>query len=95
MSNFKIAGAKFRLGRIVTTPHALVQLTPEEILLGIQRHQAGAWGDLDAEDRAANEMALAHDGRLPSAYHAANGTKFWLITEHDRAGSTVLLPEDY
>jgi len=33
--------------------------------------------------------------RILSVYHAANGTKFWLITEADRSVTTVLLPEDY
>ena len=87
--------AKFRMGRIVATPNALAQLTPEDILLGIQRHQAGDWGNVDVEDQAANETALARGGRLLSAYQAANGTKFWLLTESDRRVSTVLLPEDY
>ena len=30
-----------------------------------------------------------------AAAHAANGTKFCLITEADRSVTTVLLPEDY
>ena len=95
MSTARIPVAKFRMGRIVAPPNALAHLTEEDILLGIRRHQAGDWGDLDAEDRVANETALAHGGRLLSAYHADNGTRFWLITEHDRSVSTVLLPEDY
>lgn len=87
--------AKFRLGRIVSTPNALVRLTQEEILRGIQRHQAGDWGDLCAGDRQANDQALVDGTRLLSAYTAVNGTKFWLITEADRSVTTVLLPEDY
>ena len=95
MSTAIIPVAKFRMGRIVATPNALAHLTAEEILTAIRRHQGGDWGDLDAEDRTANETAFAHGGRLLSVYHAANGTRFWLITESDRAVSTVLLPEDY
>lgn len=87
--------AKFRLGRIVATPNALSQLTQEEILTGIQRHQAGDWGDVCADDKQANDQALVERTRILSAYHAANGTKFWIITEADRSSSTVLLPEDY
>ena len=87
--------ARFRLGHIVSTPNALEQLTQEDILLGIQRHQAGDWGDVGAEDRQANDQALVEGTRLLSVYHAANGTKFWLITEADRSATTVLLPEDY
>jgi len=87
--------AKFRLGKIVSTPNALSQLTQEDILMGIQRHQAGDWGDVDEHDRQANERALIERTRLWSVYHAAAGTKFWLITEADRMATTVLLPEDY
>jgi len=87
--------AKFRLGRIVSTPNALSQLTKDDILIGIRRHQAGDWGDVSAQDREANDRALVHRTRLLSAYHAANGTKFWLITDADRSATTVLLPEDY
>ncbi len=87
--------ARFRLGHIVSTPNALAQLTPEDILRGIQRHQAANWGDVCAEDRQANDQALVEGTRLLSAYHAANGTKFYLITESDRSSTTVLLPEDY
>ncbi len=58
MSAKTIPVAKFRLGRIVATPNALAQLTQEDILMGIQRHQAGDWGDMAAEDREANDAAL-------------------------------------
>jgi len=84
--------ARFRLGRIVSTPQALEQLTQGDISLGIRRHQAGDWGDGDNE---ANERALIEGLRLWSVYRAVNGTKFWLITEADRSATTVLLPEEY
>ena len=87
--------AKFRLGRILSTPNALEHLTQDDILLGIQRHQAGDWGDVNEHDRLENELSLKEGFRLWSVYHAANGLKFWLITEADRSATTVLLPEDY
>ena len=87
--------AKFRLGHIMTTPNALEHLTPDDILLGIQRHQAGDWGDVNEHDRQANEASLKEELRLWSVYHAAGGLKFWIITEADRSATTVLLPEDY
>ena len=95
MSSPVIPIAKFRLGRIVATPNALNSITNEDILKGIQRHQAGDWGDVEAEDRKANDQALVHGTRLLSVYLAVNGTKFWIITEADRSASTILLPEDY
>ncbi len=59
------------------------------------RHAAGDWGDVDEHDRRENEQSLDHGFRLFSVYHAADGTKFWIITEADRSATTVLLPEDY
>ena len=95
MSSHAYPTAKFRLGHIVSTPSALAQLTQDDILHGIQRHQSGDWGDLDDEDRQANDQALVNGTRILSVYRAANGTKFWLITEHDRRTTTILLPDDY
>ena len=71
-----------------------MQLTQEDILIGIQRHQAGDWGDVDQHDRQANELALTERTRLWSAYRSAEGVKFWMITEPDRSVTTVLMPEE-
>ena len=87
--------AKFRLGYIVATPHALARLTQYDILTGIQRHQAGDWGEVPEEDRQENEISLKEGFRLQSVYHAVTGLKFWIITEADRSSTTVLMPEDY
>jgi hypothetical protein len=95
MTTRTIPIAVFRLGRIVSTPNALQSLTKEDILRGLQRHQAGDWGDLEAPDWEANYRALTQDGRILSAYNAQNGTRYWIITEGDRAVTMVLLPEDY
>jgi hypothetical protein len=94
MSTQSFPIARFRLGHIVSMPSALDQLTQEDILLGIQRHQAGDWGDVDEHDRAANDRALVEGTRILSVYQSANGTKFWLITEASRRYTTVLLPAD-
>jgi hypothetical protein len=95
MTTRTIPIAVFRLGHLVSTPNALQSLSQEEILRGIQRHQAGDWGDLKGGDWEANDRALAQGGRIVSAYIAKNGTRFWIITEADRSATTVLLPEDY
>ena len=95
MSAHTIPVAVFRLGRIVATPNALQSITQDDILRGIQRHQAGDWGNLTDDDRAANDRALLAGTRILSAYSASNGTRFWIITEADRSVTTVLLPEDY
>jgi len=95
MNADRIPVAVFRLGRIMATPNALQSIPNEDILRAMQRHQAGDWGNLDNEDRTSNDRALKSGGRLFSAYHAENGTKFWIITEADRSVTTVLLPQDY
>jgi hypothetical protein len=87
--------AKFRIGRIVTTPHALETLSEDDIHQGIARHQAGDWGDVTEAHRRVNESALIEGARLWSVYCSAKGLKFWIITEADRSSTCVLMPEDY
>ncbi len=94
---------KFRLGRVVATPGALQALKEagQEAKHFLSLHASGAWGDLDAEDRKANDQAIAHGGdldrqqRVLSSYRTAAGTKIWVITEHDRSVTTLLLPDEY
>jgi len=86
---------KFSLGTVVATANAHRSLPPEEVLLALRCHARCDWGDVDKEDWAANERALAERTRLLSVYHTEAGTKFWVITEADRSSTTVLLPEDY
>jgi hypothetical protein len=95
MSTPTIPQAKFRLGRIVVTPNALESLKDADIHIGIQRHQAGDWGDVKGDTCAANERALLQGSRIISAYNGEDNTRFWIITEADRSITTVLLPEDY
>ncbi|MGE3310699.1 MAG: hypothetical protein AB7O66_12075 [Limisphaerales bacterium] len=86
---------KFALGTIVATPNALEAVNGEDMHLALQRHARGEWGDCCPEDRVANEEALKDGARLFSVYYDRRGTKFWIITEADRASTTILLPEDY
>jgi len=94
MSANSIPIAKFRVGRIVTTPKALETLSGEDIARAIVRHQSGDWGELDAEDCEGNDRAVTQGTRILSQYNSVKGA-FWLITEGDRSVTTVLLPEEY
>lgn len=85
----------FPLGRLVITRTALHTLNAEDVHTCIQRHANGDWGDVCREDHQANQQALKHAMRLFSVYHDRAGVKFYIITEHDRSITTVLLPEDY
>ena len=82
------------MGNVVITPNALDQLTPADVQLGLQRHQAGDWGNLGEEDWKENDDALGNGRRLLSSYHSGS-TTFWIITEADRSATTVLMPDDY
>lgn len=86
---------KFPLGQLVATPNALLQIPNDEILIALGRHVSGDWGQVDNEDRAANDRALRDGSRLLSVYFSRGNVKFWIITEWDRSVTTVLLPEDY
>lgn len=86
---------KFPLGETIQTSGALGTLDPTSILLALGRHAAGDWGNLDDHDRAVNEIGLKSGGRLVSIYRDSRGVKFYIITEHDRSRTTILLPEEY
>lgn len=88
-------GLPVELGQVVATPGALAALTRDDILTALGRHARGDWGDCCPDDAAENEFSLTRQLRLFSVYHAADGTKFWVITEADRSATTVLLPEEY
>jgi hypothetical protein len=86
----------FVMGKLGCTPAALAKLEeagqkPMEFLA---RHAAGDWGEVDAEDRRANDAAIAEGTRLLSAYRLDTGVKIWIITEADRSATTILLPEE-
>jgi len=95
ITDYHTGPERFPLGQLVATPNALRLVSQADIQTALTRHVRGDWGDLDAHDTRANNQALEHGGRLLSAYNAANGTCFWIITEADRSATTVLLPGDY
>jgi hypothetical protein len=94
--------AKFPLGRLAATPGALeaMEASGQEPGFFIARHAAGDWGEVGAEDQQLNNEALVSGDRILSAYQTLKGVKLWIITEATdddghRAGTTILLPEDY
>ena len=89
------------LGRVVATA-AVAASVPEEVIIGLlDRHAAGDWGDLDGEDKAANDTDHSHaEGRLFSSYESEEHGTIWVITEDLRGEAdgpitTVLFPDDY
>ena len=83
--------APFPMGVVVITPNALDQLTPADIQRGLQRHQAGDWGNLGEEDWQENDKAVHAGTRLLSSYRGDSGVAFWIITESDRSVTNVEL----
>ena len=88
---------RFSLGRLVATPGALevmerASANPAEYLA---RHATCDWGEVDADDWAANDRALVDGTRLLSAYRLPDGATLWVITEDDRSATTFLLPSEY
>ena len=86
---------KFALGQTVITANAKAVLPELDVVLALQRHHSGDWGDVDDHDRQVNEDALRNGDRLVSIYKSVRDQKFYIITEWDRSVTTVLLPEDY
>ena len=85
----------FPPGQLVATPGAL-ELAEQgiDLLVYLQRHLKGDWGDLCPEDKAENNFSLTHGFRLLSSYSTPCGT-LWIITEADRSTTTFLLPDEY
>jgi hypothetical protein len=87
--------ARFSMGQLVITARAKDVLHPQDVQGCVERHAAGDWGELCDGDRRENEIALVQGLRLFSVYHDRSKIKFYIITEHDRSVTTILLPEDY
>jgi hypothetical protein len=60
----------------------------------LDRHLSGDWGDVDFEDKKANDRALTGNQRVMSSFKY-DDLVIWVITEWDRSVCTVLLPRDY
>ena len=89
--------AKFPLGQLVATPGALRALEEagQSPAYFLARHVQGDWGEVNDEDKRANDQALVDGSRLLSAYRTLKGVKIWIITEADRSSSCILLPSEY
>jgi hypothetical protein len=86
----------FKLGQVVATPGALAHCERHSInpLLLLGRHIGGDWGDLCADDVAANVHALQHDERILSMY-VLHGVNLYVITDWERSATTLLLAHEY
>lgn len=99
--------AKFQTGELIATQRVSGDMfaTPQFSIFcqhSLERHRNGDWGDIPEEDKESNENALNDGDRIFSGYllpdelkETANGSKIWIITEHDRSVTTILYPHEY
>jgi len=66
------------------------------VMGNLKRHASGDWGEMCAEDKRENDLALRHgELRIFSAYESEGLPKIWIITEADRSATTILFPDEY
>lgn len=84
----------FELGKVVRTQD-IDSLLRNNIGASLEtylmRHQNGDWGKVSVESRIANDEGTKAGERVLSEYTFC-GERIWIITEHDRSVTTVLLP---
>ena len=89
----------FKTGKIVMTRGVATKFYNNdmfrmEVLVDLNRHENGDWGDICLEDKQTNNMALLHNYRIFSEYKTTEG-KIYIITEWDRSYTTILFPDEY
>jgi len=66
-----------------------------EIKICMEKYITCDWGDLCNEDKEMNDNALRNgNDRILAAYDTSEG-KVYIITEHDRSATTILLADEY
>lgn len=69
----------------------------KEVFLATNQYAAHDWGDLCESDKALNEQALQHGGRILAAYNTSLG-RVYIITDDTTAEklvTTVLFADEY
>lgn len=105
MNTLFVINAAFNTGQIVAS-RGVFDLACENpdfakfIQKSLNRHVKGDWGDVDEEDKQANDLALKQGTRFLSAYNDVHFPKngvatIWIITEADRSATTILFPDEY
>jgi hypothetical protein len=86
------------LGRVVVTPAAakVLEETETEAMALLWRHATGDWGQVEQDDREANDRALISGlERTYSSYRPHRGQCIWVVTEADRSATLMCLPDEY
>lgn len=84
----------FDLGRVLLTRGiAALNIPTYDLLALIQQHACCQW-QMEAEDIEANMEAIKEGYRVFGSL-VFDGITIWIITESDRASTTILLPDEY
>jgi hypothetical protein len=86
--------SKFPLGNFQVSPRADKLLSGREIGCALKLHAQGDWGNVCVEARARNNQSLEHGGRLLSKYCNHADVEFYILTEADRSGTFLFLPDE-
>jgi hypothetical protein len=85
-------------GRVVVTQAAAKVLkdTKTDLMVLLRRNANRDWGQVEADDRAANDRAvISGQERTYSNYQLAEGIFVWVVMEADRSAVLVCLPDEY
>lgn len=86
---------RFAPGTVCATSAALAVLSRERLLLLLERHLHGDWGDTCKSDQIANEHAICSGERIVSWYQLSGKVRVLILTEADRSATTVMLADEY
>ena len=92
----------FELGEVVVTAAVNEKMEESEnfrnfVYMSLGRYMKRDWGEMDDEDKAANDDAvLSGEDRIFASYkRSGSDERIWIITEWDHSVTTILFPEDY
>lgn len=86
------------LGRLVMTAAAakVLEETETEPMVLLWRHATGDWGQVEQDDREANDRAIVSGLECTySNYRLVRGQCIWVVTEADRSATLMCLPDEY
>ena len=98
--NFLFPRPLFSTGKVVITRGArdLLHRVGVEATDLLVRHTHGDWFDLCFDDQARNVKAVARGSRVFTSFSLGSPPdveKVFVITEHDRSSSTIVLAKEY
>ena len=81
----------FHPGKLLVAPAAIEALRSNgvPVISVVLRHIAGDWGVVSEEDKRQNDVSIATGLRLVSIYRLPDQTRVLVITEWNRAHTTI------